>query len=103
MRAAVQASLLWRAAVAILAIGGMLTVFGVRTFPYEPVWLVVAWVAGGALALLCLLVLAVLFYANVAQWGLRHGGTDPAWFWFRGEPPGLKALRDQAAREPDKD
>lgn len=24
---------------------------------------------------------------------LKSGGTDPAWFWFKGEPPGLEKQR----------
>ena len=30
-----------------------------------------------------------------AQWILRCGGTDPQWFWFGAEPPGLQKLRQE--------
>lgn len=31
----------------------------------------------------------------VAQFVLRHGGTDTQWLWFPGEPPGLQKLREE--------
>ena len=40
---------------------------------------------------------------QLAQFILRKGGTDPQWFWFSGEPPGLAQLRQErkaADREP---
>ena len=52
----------------------------------------------------CMVVLAGFILVSVVwacvnlalgQWTLRHGGTDPQWFWFNAEPPGLKSLRDR--------
>ena len=33
---------------------------------------------------------------QLAQFILRKGGTDPQWFWFDGEPPGLVQLREES-------
>jgi hypothetical protein len=30
-----------------------------------------------------------------AQFILRNGGTDPQWFWFNAEPPGLEQQRSE--------
>ncbi|MEN9912304.1 MAG: hypothetical protein RI956_748 [Pseudomonadota bacterium] len=46
-----------------------------------------------AAILLTILGCAVLITASVNQEVIRHGGTDSAWFWFNGEPPGLEKLR----------
>ena len=48
------------------------------------------------LGLLALLVVASVVSLTVYQAVLRMGGTDPQWFWFRNEPPGLVQLRRQA-------
>jgi hypothetical protein len=39
------------------------------------------------------LVLVAVCSLQLAQFVLRNGGTDPQWFWFRGEPPGLEQQR----------
>jgi hypothetical protein len=48
------------------------------------------------LGLFALLVVVAVVSLTVYQLVLRWGGTDPQWFWFRSEPPGLVALRAQA-------
>ena len=48
------------------------------------------------IGLLALLLVGTLVSLTVSQAVLRMGGTDPQWFWFRSEPPGLVALRAQA-------
>ena len=50
------------------------------------------------LLLLCafvVLVAVTVASLALAQFVLRKGGTDPQWFWFSGEPPGLENLREQ--------
>lgn len=44
---------------------------------------------------LTILCCAALITASVNQEVIRHGGTDPAWFWFNGEPPGLEKQRTE--------
>jgi hypothetical protein len=39
------------------------------------------------------LVLVAVCSLQLAQFVLRNGGTDPQWFWFRGELPGLEQQR----------
>ncbi len=48
------------------------------------------------LGLLALLVVASVVSLTVYQAVLRMGGTDPQWFWFGSEPPGLVQLRNRA-------
>jgi hypothetical protein len=55
-----------------------------------------------------LLALAVVAGQWLNRFSLNHGGTDPAWMWFGGEPPGLQRERDRsgvakAAVPPPKD
>ena len=44
----------------------------------------------GAFGVLVVLTVCSL---QLAQFVLRKGGTDPQWFWFGGEPPGLVQQR----------
>jgi hypothetical protein len=48
-----------------------------------------------ACALVGLVVVAVCSL-QFAQFILRMGGTDPQWFWFNAEPPGLEQQRREA-------
>ena len=50
-----------------------------------------------------ILVSVLWAFVNLAlgQWTLRHGGTDPQWFWFNAEPPGLKSLRNRQRSSDD--
>lgn len=55
-----------------------------------------------AAAFNALVVLSVC-YSQLAQFILRKGGSDPQWFWFNAEPPGLVKLREEGkgvSREP---
>jgi hypothetical protein len=36
--------------------------------------------------------------ATYVQFIQRMGGTDPQWFWFSAEPPGLVKLREEARK-----
>jgi hypothetical protein len=54
------------------------------------------------LGLLALLIVVTVVSLTVYQAVLRWGGTDPQWFWFRSEPPGLVGLRAQAKDRADK-
>jgi hypothetical protein len=42
------------------------------------------------------LVVAAVCSLQFAQFILRKGGTDPQWFWFNAEPPGLEQQRREA-------
>jgi hypothetical protein len=52
--------------------------------------IVCAIVAGILLVALCIV---VTIAGSFNQAIIRNGGTDPAWFWFNGEPPGLEKQR----------
>lgn len=43
--------------------------------------------------LLLVLGVVVIVAGSFNQTILRNGGSDPAWFWFNGEPPGLEKQR----------
>ncbi|MEO6018434.1 MAG: hypothetical protein ABIP46_14350 [Polaromonas sp.] len=50
--------------------------------------------AGGVVGVFALLVVLAIGSLQFSQFILRKGGTDTQWFWFSGEPRGLKALRE---------
>jgi hypothetical protein len=91
-----------RILVAVGAVTGLLMLPVRELAPGLSLWgLVLSCVAGIGVALAVIAVVAVA-WLQVAQFALRHGGTDAQWFWFNGEPPGLVALRRAraAARPP---
>jgi hypothetical protein len=57
--------------------------------------LVLIYSALGAGALLVISVAVTIASLTLSQFILRKGGTDPQWFWFKSEPPGLLQLRAQ--------
>lgn len=88
---------------AILLLAALAVVAGAQLAPKVPMHLVLLYSAMGVLAIAALLVVAVIVFATVSQWVLRKGGTDPQWFWFPGEPPGLQNLRAEAQAQAHKD
>ena len=71
-------------------------VAGSQLAPKIPLHLVLLYSAAGAVALFALLIFATVATLTLVQFILRKGGTDPQWFWFPAEPPGLAHLREQA-------
>lgn len=69
---------------------------GSQLAPSVPLHLVLLYSALGAAALLVALIVATVVTLTLVQFILRKGGTDPQWFWFSAEPPGLVSLRVQA-------
>lgn len=69
---------------------------GSQLAPTVPLHLVLLYSALGAAALLAALVVVTVATLTLVQFILRKGGTDPQWFWFSAEPPGLVNLRVQA-------
>ena len=49
----------------------------------------------GAAILFATLIFVAIVTLTFNQFILRHGGTDPTWFWFKAEPPGLAEQRAQ--------
>lgn len=88
---------------AILLLAALAVVAGTQLAPKVPLPMVLLYSALGAMAIAALLVVAIIVFATVSQWVLRKGGTDPQWFWFSGEPPGLKKLRAEAQTQAHKD
>lgn len=73
-------------------------VAGSQLAPKVPLHLVLLYSAFGAVLLFVVLVLATVTTLTFLQFILRKGGTDPQWFWFAAEPPGLVHLREQASQ-----
>lgn len=78
------------AAVALFAIA---LVFVAQWLPQTPILTLGAYALGGLLALGAVVSIAAWASLSLRQFVLRQGGTDTAWFWFRGEPHGLERLR----------
>lgn len=70
-------------------------VAGSQLAPKVPLQLVLLYCAVGAAALFAFLILATVATLTLRQFIMRKGGTDPQWFWFSAEPPGLVYLREQ--------
>jgi hypothetical protein len=67
--------------------------------PGVPLATVLLYSIAGALIFLAVLLTAAALTLSAAQFSLRHGGTDPQWFWFAAEPPGIAGVRKQLAAE----
>ena len=81
------------AAILLTALAG---VAGTQLAPEKPLFDALLFSGALVLILFALLLGATMVSLTVRQAILRMGGTDPQWFWFRSEPPGLVALRSQA-------
>lgn len=93
--------LVWKIPLATLVLGGLAVAAGRALFPD---WtaserLLAATVLAGGLFVLLAAVSVIL--GTLAGWILKQGGTDPAWFWFNGEPRGLRQLRGDDATPPE--
>ena len=88
-----------KALAATVLLGLLAGIAGANLAPKLPMALVLVYSALGAAALFVAMVLAALALLTVYQFVLRKGGTDPQWFWFSAEPPGLVQLREQARKE----
>lgn len=91
----------WKTPIVVFALGTLAAVSSHSIFPQLPLLTRLGYAALLAGALFVVLVVAAVIFATVMQWILRHGGTDPDWFWFNGEPPGLRQLREQAKAGPE--
>lgn len=81
---------------ATLLLSALAGVAGSQIAPTVPLSVVLFYSAMLALGVVVALVVAVVVFGTFNQFILRHGGTDPQWFWYRSEPPGLVQLREQA-------
>jgi len=81
--------------IAALSIAGTVVVAGRSLAPALSTATLLFWCAVVVMLFLVVSVLWAFVSLQLGQWVLRHGGTDAQWFWFRAEPPGLAALREQ--------
>ena len=78
-----------------ILIAGLIVVAAQDLVPHMSYTKLFAYIFIGLAALAVILVSLSVIYLNVYQWGLRKGGTDTSWFWFKSEPKGLMALREK--------
>jgi hypothetical protein len=90
-----QAWVFVKVVIACVAVTALVSVPVRRVAPGLSLFELAVALACGFVALVVLAVAAL----SLAQFVLRAGGTDPQWFWFGGEPPGLRSLREQAKVE----
>lgn len=84
-----------KALLAIIMLAVLAGVAGSQIAPHVPLQTVLLYCAVGAGVLFAALVCMAIVTLTFNQFILRHGGTDPTWFWFKGEPPGLERQREQ--------
>lgn len=87
-----------KALLATILLSALAGLAGVQIAPQVPLHMVLLHSAAGAVLVLTVLVIATVAVLTLTQFILRKGGTDPQWFWFSAEPPGLVQLRQQAVR-----
>lgn len=87
-----------KAFLAILLLSALAGLAGSQIAPQVPLHMVLLYSAAGAVLVFTVLVIAAISVLTLMQFILRKGGTDPQWFWFSAEPPGLVQLRQQASR-----
>ena len=91
----IRKHVLYKAVLATVLLAILAAVAGSQLAPEIPMPRVLLLSLIGTALLFCLLVVATIVTLTVAQFILRKGGTDPQWFWFASEPPGLVRLRAQ--------
>ncbi len=79
--------------VAVAALATLAGVAGAQLAPSVPLGKLLFLCAVGAAILFGVVLLATITSSTFGQFILRHGGTDPQWFWFAAEPPGLVQAR----------
>jgi hypothetical protein len=96
MRLSKLNSLVWKIPLTVLLLGTLAAVAARGLVPEMPLASALLYALLGTGALFVILVLWSVIAATLMQFILKHGGTDPDWFWFNGEPPGLQQLREGA-------
>ena len=84
-----------KALLAIVMLTALAGVAGSQIAPHVPLQTVLLYCAIGAAILFATLIFVAILTLTFNQFILRHGGTDPTWFWFKAEPPGLERQREQ--------
>lgn len=84
-----------KALLAIALLSALAGIAGSQIAPQVPLQTVLLYCTLGAALLFAALVLVAIVTLTFNQFILRHGGTDPMWFWFKDEPPGLVEQRAQ--------
>jgi amino acid transporter len=84
-----------KALLAIVLLAALAGVAGSQIAPHVPLQTVLLYCAIGATILFAVLVFAAVVMLMFNQFILRHGGTDPTWYWFKADPPGLERQREQ--------
>ncbi|MGJ3703343.1 MULTISPECIES: hypothetical protein [Variovorax] len=94
-----NAKLVLKSLIACVALAAIVAVAGADLFPATPTLTVIAYAGCAIVIVLALLAMAIVIGQGWNQFGLNHGGTDPKWMWFGGEPPGLQKERENSAAQ----
>ena len=89
--------LVLKSLIASVALAALVAMAGADLFPSTPTLTVIAYAGCAVLIVVALLAMAIVAGQCWNQFGLNHGGTDPKWMWFGGEPPGLQKEREKSA------
>ena len=84
-----------KALLAIFLLSGLAGVAGSQLAPDVPLLTVLLYCAIWAAVMFVALIFVAILSLTFNQFIIRHGGTDPMWFWFKSEPPGLERQREQ--------
>ena len=84
-----------KAVLAIVILSALAGVAGSQIAPHVRLQTVLLYCIIGAAILFAVLVFAAVVMLIFNQLILRHGGTDPTWYWFKADPPGLEKQREQ--------
>lgn len=84
-----------RVLAAAAALAGIASLAAADLAPQTSIGTALMYAALGAFAGMALLVVASVIIATIAQLVLKRGGTDAQWFWFNGEPRGLRQWRSE--------
>lgn len=85
---------LFKVVLACICIAAIVAVAGADLFPRASTLTVLVYAGGAMLFVLVLAAVAIVAGQQWSLFGLNHGGTDPQWMWFGGEPPGLRKERE---------
>ena len=80
---------------AIIILAALAGVAGSQLAPHVPLLTILLNCAIGVAILFGILVISAIVTLTFNQFIIRHGGTDPTWFWFKADPPGLEKQREQ--------
>lgn len=84
-----------KALAAAAALSALFALAGRSLAPAVPLQAWLLWCFAGTALMVAAVAAFVALAIPLRRYLLQKGSTDPQWFWFKAEPPGLVALREQ--------